>query len=54
MEKNYYNVGNIYGVYTAWDEWDSRDYWSTCVEDLENIGGVSLSKRHKIEEVTPQ
>ena len=43
MEKNYYNVGNIYGVYTAWDEWDSRDHWDMCVEDLENIGAVMIS-----------
>ena len=43
MEKNYYNVGNIYGVYTAWDEWDSRDHWDMCVEDLENIGAVLIS-----------
>lgn len=43
MEKNYYNVGNIYGVYTAWDEWDSRIHWDMCLEDLENIGGVLIS-----------
>ena len=43
MEKNYYNVGNIYGVYTAWDEWDSRIHWDMCVEDLENIGAVLIS-----------
>lgn len=43
MEKNYYNVGNIYGVYTAWDEWDSRIHWDMCVEDLENIGGGLIS-----------
>lgn len=43
MEKNYYNVGSIYGVYTAWDEWDSRDHWDMCVEDLENIGAVMIS-----------
>lgn len=47
MEKNYYNVGNIYGVYTAWDEWDSRIHWEMTLEDLENIGGVLLSNdRH--------
>lgn len=43
MEKNCYNVGNIYGVYTAWDEWDSREHWETCFEDLQNIGGVLIS-----------
>lgn len=43
MEKNYYNVGDIYGVFTEWDEWDSRDYWDMCVEDLQNIGGVLMS-----------
>ena len=43
MEKNYYNVGNIYGVCTAWDEWDSRIHWDMCVEDLENIGAVLIS-----------
>ena len=43
MEKNYYNVGNIYGVYTAWDEWDSRIHWDMCVEDLENIGAALVS-----------
>lgn len=43
MEKNYYNVGNIYGVYTAWNEWDSQDHWGMTVEDLQNLGGVLLS-----------
>lgn len=43
MEKNYYNVGNIYGVCTEWDEWDSRIHWDMCVEDLENIGAVLIS-----------
>ncbi|ATW58715.1 hypothetical protein SEA_ZION_89 [Corynebacterium phage Zion] len=43
MEKNFYNVGNIYGVYTAWDEWDSQTHWDTCVEDLKNIGAVLIS-----------
>lgn len=43
MEKNYYNVGDIYGVYTAWDEWDSRTHWDMCVEDLDNIGAVLIS-----------
>jgi len=46
VEKNYYNVGNIYGVYTAWDEWDSRDHWDMCVEDLNNIGAVLISNEH--------
>lgn len=43
MEKNFYNVGNIYGIYTAWNEWDSQIHWEMCVEDLENIGGVLIS-----------
>ncbi|ATW58498.1 hypothetical protein SEA_C3PO_90 [Corynebacterium phage C3PO] len=43
MEKNFYNVGNIYGVYTAWDEWDSQTHWDTCVEDLKNMGAVLIS-----------
>ena len=43
MEKNYYNVGNIYGVYTAWDEWDSHDLWDMCVEELGHIGAVIIS-----------
>lgn len=43
MEKNYYNVGNIYGVYTAWDEWDARDHWDMTLEDLTQIGGVLIS-----------
>lgn len=43
MEKNFYNVGNIYGVYTAWDEWDARDHWGMTLEDLKQIGGVLIS-----------
>lgn len=43
MEKNYYNIGNIYGVYTEWDQGDSQIHWEMCVEDLQNIGGVLIS-----------
>lgn len=43
MEKNFYNVGNIYGVLTEWDEWDSRLHWEMTLEDLEQIGGVLMS-----------
>ena len=43
MEKNFYNVGNIYGVHISWDEWESREYWQMCLEDLDNVGGVLIS-----------
>lgn len=43
MEKNFYNVGNIYGVLTEWDQWESQIHWDMCVEDLQNIGAVLIS-----------
>lgn len=43
MEKNFYNVGNIYGVCTEWDEWDARLHWEMTLEDLKQIGGVLIS-----------
>lgn len=43
MEKNFYNVGNIYGVLTEWDEWEAQMHWDMCVADLENIGAVLIS-----------
>lgn len=43
MERNYYNVGNIYGVFTEWNEWDSREHWEMCLEDMSNIGAVLMS-----------
>lgn len=43
MEKNFYNIGNIYGVLTEWDEWDSRLHWEMTLQDLEQIGGVLIS-----------
>ena len=43
MEKNFYNIGNIYGVLTEWDEWDSRLHWEMTLQDLEQIGAVLIS-----------